>query len=53
MTTAKVVVLGLLAGALRRMYQRARFSPTAVITLRDVDAVADALARIEHSLVGR
>ncbi|WP_170224614.1 hypothetical protein [Actinokineospora cianjurensis] len=47
------VVLGLLAGALRRAYHRAWFGSAAVITLRDVDAVADALARIEHSLAGR
>ncbi|RLK54489.1 DUF4129 domain-containing protein [Actinokineospora cianjurensis] len=39
--------------ALRRTYHRARFSPTAVITPRDVDAAADALARIERSLVDR
>ncbi|GAA3060854.1 DUF4129 domain-containing protein [Actinokineospora globicatena] len=39
-------------GALRRTYQRARFSPSAVITTADVTAAADALARLERSLVG-
>ncbi|RLK54490.1 hypothetical protein CLV68_5522 [Actinokineospora cianjurensis] len=51
--TAREVVLGLLAGALRRMYHRAWLSPAAVITARGVDAAADALARVEHSLAGR
>ncbi|RLK54492.1 hypothetical protein [Actinokineospora cianjurensis] len=50
---AKVVVLGLFAGALRRTYHRAWFSSAAVITPRDIDTAADALARIEHSLVDR
>ncbi|RLK54495.1 hypothetical protein [Actinokineospora cianjurensis] len=53
MTTAMEVVLGLRAGALRRAYHRAWFGPAAVITPRDVDAAADALARIERSLVDR
>ncbi|GAA2970741.1 DUF4129 domain-containing protein [Actinokineospora diospyrosa] len=36
---------------LRGAYHRARFSPTAVITPVDIEAAADALSRIERSLV--
>ncbi|RLK54493.1 hypothetical protein [Actinokineospora cianjurensis] len=53
MTAAMEVVLGLLAGALRRACHRAWVGPAAVITPQNIDTAADALARIERSLAGR